>query len=224
MQTRQDREYILQNLPDGTRRVCVVNATGKQSYKRPEDIDLDLDEIALNGNGEPVIMRGSPGRKARSTTLPPVTPQVAAVLDAREEHVEHDGVLKEIKKNPESDDAFNLMVQGMALEASILEFERTEAQRHGQDVTEHAVKRARVLKAMAELSLKKRSMFQTGMIDMDSPQFKALFKYLLESFKGALKESGARSEMVESVFNHLVKGMDDDWNQEAKRRMKEAAK
>ena len=100
MQTRQDREYILQNLPDGTRRVCVVNATGKQSYKRPEDIDLDLDEIALNGNGEPVIMRGSPGRKARSTTLPPVTPQVAAVLDAREEHVEHDGVLKEIKKNP----------------------------------------------------------------------------------------------------------------------------
>lgn len=222
-QSRSDREYIIKNLPDGVLRVQVIDTSGKQLYKRPEDIDLDADEIALTLTGEPIVMRGKPGRKAKQT-LAPVTPQIAQVYQAREEHVEGDPVLQEIQKDPESDETFNKLIQGMAQEAAVLEFERIEAQRHGQDILDHAARRARVLKSMADLTLKKRSMFQSGMIDMESPQFKALFKFILESFKEAMKESGARNELIESIFTNLVKGLDDEWNQEAKRRMKEAVK
>lgn len=222
-QSRGDREYILKNLPDGTRRVQVILPSGKQVYKRPEDVDVDIDEISLTQNGDPIVMRGKPGRKSK-TALNPVTPQIAAVSAAREDHLADDSVSVEITKDPESDDAFNMLIRGMAQEAAVIEFERIEAQRHGQEVVEHAARRARVLKAMADLTLKKRSMFQSGMINMESPQFKALFKYILESFKASMVESGARNELVESIFTNLVKSLDDEWSQEAKRRMREASK
>ena len=46
-QTKEDRQYILDNLPQGTRRVQVINAQGNQEYKRPEDVDALADHYRI---------------------------------------------------------------------------------------------------------------------------------------------------------------------------------
>jgi hypothetical protein len=222
-QTEEDRRYILANLPEGVRRVQVQTSKGKIEYKRPEDVLPEEDEIKLASDGTPICMRGKPGPKFK-TRLNPVTPQIAEVEIAREDHLSSEPILREISKASDADDAFEAVLKGMAREAAVVEFERMEAQRHGRDSTNHSTKRARVLKAMADLMLKKRQISDGGGIDLDSPQYKALFVLTLETFKGAMKESGCRPELVETVFTNLVQTLDEDWNQDARRRMKDASK
>lgn len=220
-QTRADREYILANLPDGTKRVQVFTAQGKQQYKRPEDIDLDHDEVMLASDGTPVVMRGKPGRRPKAQ-LNPVTPQIDEVVRAKNDHLDLDPLIREIKQNPESDTVIDQVLVGMAQESASIEFERLEAERHGQDTVNISAKRARVLKSMADTMLKKKQIASGGVIDMESPAFRALFGLVLETFKGAMQEGGARPELIETTFAHLVKSLDDpNWREDARVRMKE---
>lgn len=222
-QSVADREYILKNLPDGTKRVQVTNSGGKIEYKRPDDVNLQDDVINLASNGTPVVMRGKPGRRPR-VQLPPATPQIAAVEVAREDHISFDPVSREISKDSVSDDAMETVLQGMAREAASLEFERLESQRNGKDATNISTKRARVLKAMADLMLKRRQLSEGSLVDLDSPQYKALFGHTLETFKDAMNASGCRPELIETVFTNFVGNLDDAWKQDALRRMKDASK
>src|SRR3990167_9108468 len=93
-QTKEEREYILANLPARTRRVLTLNQVGKQSYKVPADVDPINDEIALAMDGSPIIMRGKPGRGKR-TRLPPATPAILEVSDARDGYIATSIILKE---------------------------------------------------------------------------------------------------------------------------------
>ena len=140
-QTKEDREYILANLPGGVRRVQVIEPNGKQVYKRPDDVDVVRDQIMLASDGTPICMRGKPGRKPKAQ-LNPVTPQIAEVEQARQEHISQDPLRHAAKKDAESDEVLNGIIAAMADEAAAIEFERGEAARHGQDTTNHSSKRA----------------------------------------------------------------------------------
>jgi hypothetical protein len=219
-QTRADREYILKNLPQGTKRVQVLSSQGKVSYKHPEDVDLDHDEIKMASDGTPIVMRGKPGRKPK-TNLQPVTPQINEVVQAKNEHLDNDDLTREIMSNPEGEGVLDTVLVGLAQEASSIEFERLEAERHGRDTVNISSKRARVLKAMADTVLKKKALAAGGVIDLDSPAFKIIFGMVLETFKGAMKDSGARPELIETTFSNLVKALDDNWKEDARQKMKE---
>lgn len=219
-QTKSDKEYILQNLPEGTIRVQIITSQGKQTYKRPEDIDLLNDEISLSGDGSPIVMRGKPGRPQKSP-LPPATPQIAQVSAVREDYMENNPVTREIEKNPDGDDTFNLILKGMADEAASIEFDRLEAQRNGQEASDLATKRARILKSLADLLVTRKKMQEGGMIDMESPVFQTLFKLILGSFRESMEEAGTRAEHIETIFAKLVaKLADPAWKEDAKFKMK----
>jgi len=219
-QTRADREYIISNLPDGTKRVQVVTAQGKQQYKRPEDVDLDHDEVMLASDGTPVVMRGKPGRKPKAQ-LNPVTPQIDEVVRAKNDHLDNDDLTREVKKNAAGEAVMDFVLSGLAQESASIEFERMEAERHGRDTVNISAKRARVLKSMADTVLKQKQIASGGVIDMESPAFRALFSMLMETFKGSMKSSGCRSEIIETTFAHLVKSLDEGWKEDARQRMKE---
>ena len=220
-QSREDREYIVANLPEGTRRVQVLTDQGSQQYKRPEEVDLDRDEIVLANDGTPVVMRGKPGRKPK-TALKAVTPQIGEVVAAREAHQDGDKLVREIKREPDGETVLHSILLGMATEAASMEFERKEAQRHGQEATGISSRRARVLKGMADTVLKKKSLEQGGLIDLDSPAFRALFVMMLETFKENMVGAGCRSEVIETVFQGLVSSLDEEgWKEDARQRMKE---
>lgn len=219
-QTPADRKYILGNLPEGTRRVQVINDQGKTYYKNPDDVDIVKDEIVLSQDGKPIVMRGKPGRKHK-TKLQPITPQIGDVEQARAEHLDNSAFIKSVVKNAASEDVLDAVVVGMAEESVALEFERLEAQRTGDEISNLSVKRARVLKGMADTILKRKVAAQGGHIDLESPQFKILFSLLLETFKEAMVLGGCRTEQIEQTFTRLVKALDDRWKEEARTRMKD---
>lgn len=218
-QTREERQKILLNLPPETLRVQVISA-GKQTYKRVDEIDLDNDEIQLSGDGSPIVMRGKPGRPNKSS-LPPATPMVAQVSAVRDEHMGASRVTKEIERDPDGNEAFNLILKGMSEEAASIEFDRMEAQRNGLDASDHATKRARVLKSLADLILNRKRMQDGGIVDLESPAFQALFEMLLQTFRESMEEAGVRAEHVETIFAKLVGKLGDPtWKDDAKSKMK----
>ena len=220
-QSRADREYILDALPTGVRRVQVIDGSGKQVYKRPDEVDLMADEIVLSNDGSPIVMRGKPGRKPKSQ-LVPVTPQIGEVSRARSEHIDHDPLRKEAQRDAEGDGVINRLILAMAEEAAAIEFEREEAGRHGQDTTNYSAKRARILKGMADTWLKRKQAMDGGIVDLESPAFQGLFSFILETFKEAMSDAGSRPEYMETVFTKLVAVLGEEpWKQEAKARMRD---
>lgn len=221
IQSQSDKERLLRNLPLGTHRVQVIDDQGKTKFKRPEDVGRQ-DQILLNSKGEPIVMKGKPGRKAR-VDLKPVNDGVGEVMEAREEHLASSELLIAARANPDSDEVIDHVLQEMAEEAAVIEFERSEAERHGNDTSGYAVKRTKVLKAMADTWLKRREKLQAGLIDLESPAFEVLMGFLLETFRGALEDAGMRPEHTETIFAKLAKRLENGWSQEAKARMKEKA-
>lgn len=219
-QTKEDRSYILANLPDGVRRVQVIDANGKQVYKRPDDVDIGTDEIVLNSEGAPIVMRGKPGRKTKSN-LSAVTPHIAEVEQARVEHMSVDPLRKAARKDANSDAVFNALIAAMAEEAASIDFDKSEAARHGGDTATLSSKRARILKGLADTWLRRKQQLDGDLIDIESPAFKAVFGLILETFKGSMVDAGARPEMVETTFSKLAAALgEESWKQEAKLRMK----
>jgi len=221
-QTNADREYILANLPDGTRRVQVRAGTGATEYKRPEDVNVVSDEIMMNNAGLPIVMRGKPGRKKKP--LKALTPQIQQVANARQDHFDTDPLLVQIRDEPDADPAMDAVLNGLAEEAASIEFDRLEAQRHGEETSNLASKRARILKALGDLMLKRKALQKTLGMDLDSPEFKAVFELTLETFKKAMGDAGCRPEQIETVFTNLGVKFDNDWEQEAKLRAREASR
>ena len=200
----------------------VITDQGEEKYKRPDDVDVNLDEICIASDGTPVTMKGSPGRPKKNSGLKPVTPQIAQVEAQRDEHLQLEAVSVEVGKDPDSEDVFKALMSGMAAEAASIEFDRMEAQRNGENATNHAAKRARILKAMADLHLKRKQQQEGGMIDLEGPPFQAIFALILETFRDVLEAAGTRPEHVDTVFAKLVSELGDDtWKEEAKSRMKE---
>ncbi len=222
-QTKQDREEIISNLPDGVKRVLTTAQSGKQQYKRPDEIDLDTDEIMLSSDGSPIVMKGNPGRK-KKVILQPANPVAARLCQAREEHISSDPLLDTVQANAESDKVIDNILTALAEDAAVIDFEKEEAFRNGQDASNLATKRARVLKGMSDIWLRKKSMMDGGVIDLESPMFKELFSLLLETFRDVLFESGVGEEHVETIFAKLISSFDEVWKEDARRRMRQASK
>jgi len=221
VQTRQDRERLLAGLPKTVRRVKTTDPTGKEKYKHPDDVDLDHDEIMLNSRGEPIVMKGRPGRRPLNV-LKPISAMVSDIEDARSHHLEFDPLRAQTAMDLDSELVFRSIMTGLAEEAAHLEFERKEAARQGQDTTGIAIKRARVLKSMTDAWLKRKQQTEGGIIDLDSAAFQALFGMILETFRDALTDAGTRPEHIETVFSKLALALKDDgWKQDAKARMRE---
>jgi len=150
-----------------------------------------------------------------------ISREAEEVDEARRQHLEDSELRQEAENDVEGEALFDSIVKAMADEVAALEFEREEAARHGLDTSELSTKRSRVLKSMADTLLKRRSM-TGGVVDLESPAFKALFALMLETFKECMLGAGCRSEQVEAVFAALIRSLgDESWKQDAKSRMKE---
>lgn len=222
-QSKEEKEQIINNLEEGVRRVLITTQSGKQQYKRPEEVDLDLDEIMISSDGTPIVMKGKPGRK-KKVVLTPVNAVAAHICQAREEHVSSDPLLETVKSDADSDKVLTDILAALAEDAAVIDFEKEEAFRHGIDASNLATKRARVLKGMSDIWLRKRNMMDGGVIDLDSPMFKELFSLLLETFRDVLFESGVGEEHIETIFAKLISSFDEIWKEDARRRMRQVSR
>lgn len=214
-----DNARILRNLPDGVQRVQVLTSTGKTAYKSPNEVDTLHDQIMMNSEGEPIVMRGRPGRRAK-VELVPVSEGVKEVQEARNHHIEDSPLVRAARSNPMGNDVLDHTLAAMAEEAAALEFERKEAERHGRDSSGISGRRARVLKALADFQLKRQGGL-AGSIDLESKPFQVLFDFILDTVRKSMVDAGVQEEHVETVFIKLAKRLDDNWISDAKTALKD---
>lgn len=213
----KDRATLLAELPPEVLRIQVIDDHGKQRFRKRDEL-ADTDTIVFNSEGAPVVMNGSPGRPAK-TELQPINEAVGEVMKQRRQALNEDDLLEIVKANPESAAVLDFVMVGIAEEAAALGFERQEMERRGQPTSQVSVRRIGALKAIGDSWLKRKDQIAAQGVDMDSPAFKRLFSFIMQTFKEALLSAGERPEMIETVFASLSKKLDTDWQREAVKRM-----
>jgi hypothetical protein len=81
------------------------------------------------------------------------------------------------------------------------------------------MRRVAALKAIGDTWIKRKEQIVNRAIDLDSPSFHELFKFISESFARAMDAAGVRPELANSVFAQFSKLLDEEWKKEAKTRM-----
>jgi len=214
------RADLLAKIPPSATRVQVKTAKGEQKYK--EIIDLaDSDEIQTNKFGDPIVMKGSPGRKT-AVDVGPINATVAVLLQRKRDVLDQDPVLLKTKKAPDSPDVLHEVIIGLSEEAASLKFERDEAAREGKDTSGLSAKRVQALRAVGDTWLKRMDQMAGKLIDLDSLGFSALFKLMMETMRESMTAAKLRPEQIETVFAKFAALVNDEWKIEARNRMKNA--
>lgn len=215
---KQKRADLLAKVPPSATRVRVTTAKGETKFKAIEDL-ADDDSIDLKRNGVPIVMKGKPG-KPTAIVAGPANAVVAAALQRKQATLGSDEILTRIKANPESADLLTAIITGLGEEAASLKFEREEAAREGKDTSGLSSKRVQALRATAETWLKRMDQITARSIDLESPGFTTLFKFIMETLREAMNAARLRPEQVEAVFAKFSSMVDEEWKNEAKARMK----
>jgi hypothetical protein len=142
------------------------------------------------------------------------------LLEKKQDALRDDGILNQAKDDPDSPDVLYGVMLGLSEEAASIRFERTEAERTGKETSQLSGRRINALKAVGDTWLKRREQIITRGIDLDSPAFRTVTEFLLETVREAMHATGVRTEMVETVFSKLSHMLDDEWEAEARNRVK----
>ena len=213
-----EKNKILDSLSEEAKRIKVEDENGQ---KRWRDIDSlhDTDSIILKADGDPYVMNTKPGRKA-NPKIQAANEVVGEKIRQKQIQQDHDPILRAVKVDPDSSKVLDHVMTGLAEEAFSLGYERTEAERQGQATSSISVRRVNALKSLADTYLKRKEQISTSSVDLEGQAFKNLFAFILETFRGSLEDSNLRTEMIETVFAKLTKRLEDNWEDEAKNRMK----
>lgn len=215
---KQVRADLLAKVPPSATRVRVLTVKGEQKYKALDDL-ADSDTIQTNKYGDPIVMKGAPGRKT-VVDVGPANATVAEILKRKQASMDGDPVLLKTKRAPDSPDVLHEVIVGLSEEAASLKFERDEAAREGKDSSGLSAKRVQALRAVGDTWLKRMDQMSGKIIDLDSPGFQALFKHLMDTMREAMNTSKLRPEQIETVFARFAAMVNDEWKVEAKNRMK----
>lgn len=210
-------------VPEGVLRVSVTDEKGKVCWRKIEEV-RGTDTIFLSPKGEPQWMRNPLGRpkSARSLhdELPPANDTIKDLIRVKDATLRSDPLILTVENNPESADVLNQVILGIAEESASLRFERMEAERNGVDTSPLSMRRVAALKAIGDSWIKRKEQIQTQAVDMESPAFRGLFRFISQTFSEAMAKAGVRDELAQSVMSEFSKSLDDDWKSEAEAHMK----
>lgn len=213
-----EKKEIVDSLSEDAKRIKVEDENGQKKWRDVDDLH-DTDSIILKADGEPYIMNTKPGRKA-NPKIQAANEVVGEKIRQKNIQEDHDPLLRTIKADPDGSRVLDHILTGLAEEAFSLRYERSEAERQGEKTSAISVRRVNALKALGDTYLKRKEQIGSSSVDMDSNAFKTLFEFILETFRGAMEDSNLRTEMIETVFAKLTKRLEDNWEEEAKNKMK----
>lgn len=215
-QDRAERERLLFLVPEGASRIYVRTGEGKLKYRKKGELQ-ESDVIQTTKKGEPIVMLSRPGHPNK---LDPITPKVDQVIKKKKRSIEHDLILKQARDNPDSPDVLHGVLLGLGEEAASIKFEREQAERAGRETSSLSGRRIRALQAVGETWLKRRDQIVSKGVDLDSPAFQTVMSFLLETVREAMQSSGVQNEVLETVFSKLSEMLNDEWEAEARNRVK----
>lgn len=216
-----EQRRLLSMVPLGVWGVKVQDTKGVTCYRELSSVRA-TDVIQVKKNGEPIIMAKKPGRPPKGKKIA-ITSQVNPSITEREKTILSHPIVTSADEDPESLDLFDNLIKGMSHGIAALEYESKQAISQNQSSVPAISKQMIAMRSTADLWLKRRDQISTKAIDLDSRSFKELFKFIMETFRAAMKASGIRQEKIESVFGNLSDLMSHEqgWEDEATKRMKD---
>jgi len=212
-QLRHDE--LLALVPDGAARIFVKTEKGKKKYKERTEL-ADTDEILTNKDGNPIVMKGKPGRK-QLVELGPDNDVIKEILKRKLEEMSVDDILRLAREDPESPDVLQQVIVGLGEEAASIRFERSEAERTGKETSGISVRRINALKAVGDVWLKRKEQLALKGVDLDSSAFKSVFHHIVVTMKESMTETGVRGEAIEAVFAKFSEIVETpEWESEVK--------
>jgi hypothetical protein len=223
-------EIVALNLPENAAkwpRVRVKRGRGERWVEIGSILPTDVVEINPK-TSLPFTMTGRPGRPRKPETG--FSPhQIPNQLPAKGRHemIRKDPLVGLITRDPDSADVLHAVMASMAVETASLLHSRLEAGR-GEDwdpetVSKISKARVQVLRSVRDVWVTRREYATSGSVDMDSPAFKAMFEFLIQTFVDVMESDGMRAEQIGTLIQMLSAKMSDpDWNAEVKQKMREA--
>ena len=215
-------DYVV---PEGAVRVRVTDATGKTAWRKIEEYVPGSDTLYLEDGTRPIFMFGRLGRpsgKGLHEQVPPSTPLIRDLIRIKASQLRNDPLSSVVESTPDASDVLNQIMIGLAEETASLRFERMDAERRGEDSSPISIRRVTSLKALADTWLKRKEQVSAGTLNIESPAFIAVLRFVSETFVRAMEDAGIRSEQIETVTSNLARLIDDQWKTEAKNRIKGA--
>lgn len=219
-QSPRDKELILAEQPRNTR-VYVKEEGGKLRYKELSQV-RDSDTLIYKKNGDPVLMRGRPGRMSEDRIkLEAANSEVAEINRQREDYLAQDSLVQAAKINSDSPDVLSETIIRLTEVASTIAFERQEAHRTGTATSIIARREVAALVAVRDASLKRIDQrLRKQEIDLESLAFRNLFVYMVRTFTEAMDATGIPATEIDSVVSYLSKEVDtEEWKNSALKSM-----
>ncbi len=210
-------------VPSGSSRIKVIDDKGAVRWRKLDEV-LSTDAPDLDRQGKPTFIAkiGRPPKVDLLDVLPPVTTVVGDLIKIKAATMRSDPIIQVAQDTPESTDVLHQVMMGLAEEQASMRFERMEAERQGRDTSTLGMRRAQVLKALGDSWIKRKEQLQSRAIDIESPVFEAVLRFLSETFSTSMQAAGIHEATINSVFNHLTKKIEDpSWKTELKSRMKD---
>lgn len=225
----EEQLKLIEQAPEDASRVKVVDSQGKGRWRFLPGVSgsanhalLDTDKINIGSDGKAIFMSGTPGRRKRSTKRTPKSELQKVIVTDKKQHVSRDGLLKAVREDPESVDVLHETIKAIALECASLEFERIEADRKGENSAMISNRRIAALTKIGDTWLKRMDQVMAKGFDLESTAFQEVFNLIMETFRGAMKDAGVKTEIIKLVFTKFSHRIEDEsWTTEAKLRMKQ---
>jgi hypothetical protein len=194
---------------------------GKGDDLQEETPEDSGDEIIPASGADAETIEDKYGDLPLVPTLSKAELALKALQDRKKQTYKRDMVLRTTKRNSESSKVLDAVLIGLAEEATSIKFEKEELERRGESTAQLSHRRIMALKAVSETWLRKRELTGSdGAIDLGSKEFQALFGFIMETFRIACDDAGARPELVDTIFSRFAEAISDqDWVSDAKTRM-----
>lgn len=166
------------------------------------------------------------------TTIPKSHPQSISVMRdiktrlLNEHRRQHQGILQKLERTStgfNTDQLLNLIIEDMLNSSEDLQATSLMLESEGglKDASAISIKRADLLKLVAEIVSKKKELNQrSGEVDLNSPAFCIFQKLCFDKMVESMEEMNFDSEMVNLLLSRWQSKM-KDWGKELKRALKD---
>lgn len=147
------------------------------------------------------------------------------VMPNKKDIIKQDSLLQGIINEDGVFDLLDVVLAEMAEESASLKYERIKKEFNEESTDRISLRRANILKMIADSLIQKRNLALNDFVNLRSPQWQVVFSHLMTKVKQTLLDLNYSSEQVELFFQHLqvnLEGFEDDTEQKLKESMSQS--
>jgi len=184
----------------------IVNIISSLKEEEADDSAEDAD-VQMKVVGASTVKHPSTVKVVDQESLP--IDAATAKRMRKEAAKKKDSLLRVLKNNPTSPEAFDVVVEELAEEIFSLKFERERLELEDKDISNVAGKRVTAIKALIDTYLKKREISGNADLDLKSDQMQTVMRLIFTKMQDTFKASGYAPEAIQTFFQTFQKNMEN---------------